>query len=68
MLIINEHHPRRALTQYLTRCNNAPPHRAPGQLPPARAHARPPEIDLAEHRARRRQVLSGLINKYQITA
>jgi len=68
MLIINEHHLRRVLTEYLTHYNTARPHRALGQLPPAQAHARPPEIDLAEHRVRRKQVLGGLINEYQIAA
>jgi putative transposase len=68
MLIINEHHLRRVLTEYLTHYNTARPHRALGQLPPAQAHAWPPEIDLAEHRARRKQVLGGLINEYQIAA
>ena len=68
MLIINEHHLRRVLTEYLTHYNTARPHRALGQLPSAQAHARPPEIDLAEHRVRRKQVLGGLINEYQIAA
>jgi putative transposase len=43
-------------------------HRALGQLAPAQAHARPPEINLAEHRIRRREVLGGLIREYQIAA
>jgi transposase InsO family protein len=68
LLIVNEHHLRRVLPDYL-RYNTARPHRTLGQLPPAQAHARPPKIDLAEHRVRRRQVLGGLINEYQqITA
>ena len=37
-----------------------------GQLAPAQAHARPPQINLAEHRIRRKQVLGGLMNEYQI--
>jgi hypothetical protein len=32
------------------------------------AHARPPQIDLTEHRVRRKQVLSGLTHEYQIAA
>jgi transposase len=68
LLIVNEHHLRRVLTDYLIHYNAARPHRALGQLPPARAHIRPPKIDLAEHRVRRRQVLGGLINEYQIAA
>jgi hypothetical protein len=39
-----------------------------GQLPPAQAHAQPPQIDLAEHRVHRKQILDGLINEYQIAA
>ncbi len=36
---------------------------------PARvAHARPPQINLAEHRIRRKQVLGGLTHEYQIAA
>jgi transposase InsO family protein len=68
MLIINEHHLRQVVTEYLTHYNTARPHRALDQLPPAQAHTRPPEIDLAEHRIRRRQALGGLINEYQIAA
>jgi putative transposase len=68
MLIVNEHHLRRVLTEYLTHYNTSRPHRALGQLPPAQAHARPAQIDLAEHRIRRKQVLGGLINEYQIAA
>jgi putative transposase len=57
---------RRVLTEYLTHYNTARPHRALSQLPPAQAHARPPRIDLAEHRVRRKQVLGGLTHEYQI--
>jgi hypothetical protein len=56
------------LTGYLQHYNAARPHRALGQLPPAQSHARPPQIDLAEHRVRRRQVLGGLTHEYQIAA
>lgn len=68
MLIVNEHHLRRVLTEYLTHSNTSRPHRTLGQLPPAQAHARPPDIDLAGHRARRKQVLGGLVNQYQVAA
>ncbi len=37
-----------------------------GQLAPAQAHARPPQINLAEHRIRRKQVSGDLMNEYQI--
>jgi putative transposase len=44
------------------------PGRALGQLAPAQAGARPQEINLAEHRIRRKQVLCGLTHEYQIAA
>jgi putative transposase len=68
LLIVNEHHLRWVLTEYLRHNNAARPHRALGQLAPAQAHARPPQINLAEHRIRRKQVLGGLTHEYQIAA
>ena len=68
VLIVNEHHLRRVLTEYLRHYNTARPHRALGQLAPAQAHTRPPEINLAEHRIHRKQVLGGLTHEYQIAA
>ena len=68
LLIVNEHHLRRVLTEYLLHYNTARPHRALGQVAPAQAHTRPPEINLAEHRIRRKQVLGGLTSEYQIAA
>ncbi len=68
LLIVNEHHLRRVLTEYLLHYNAARPHRALGQLAPAQAGTRPPEINLAEHRIRRKQVLGGLTHEYQIAA
>jgi putative transposase len=68
LLIVNEHHLRQVLTEYLQHYNAARPHRALGQLPPAQAHSQPPQIDLAEHRVRRKQVLGGLTHEYQIAA
>ena len=38
------------------------------QLPPAPADTRPPEINLAEYRIHRKQVLGGLTHEYQIAA
>jgi hypothetical protein len=67
-LNVNEHHLRQVLTEYLLHYNTARPHRALGQLPPAQAHKRPREINLADYRIRRKQVLGGLIHEYQITA
>ncbi len=68
LLILNEHHLRRVLTEYMAHYNAARPHRALGQLAPAQAHTRPPEINLAKHRIRRKQVLGGLTHEYQIAA
>ena len=67
-LIVNEHHLRRVLTEYLRHYNTARPHRALGQFAPAQAPTRPPQINLAEHRIRRKQVLGGLTSEYQIAA
>jgi putative transposase len=68
LLIVNEHHLRRVLNEYLLHYNTGRPHRSLGQLAPAQACARPPQINLAEQRIRRRQVLGGLIHEYQIAA
>jgi putative transposase len=68
LLIVSEHHLRRILAEYLIHYNTARPHRTLRQLPPAQAHARPPQIDLAEHRVRRKQILGGLTHEYQIAA
>jgi len=68
MLIINEQHLRQVLTEYLAHYNTARPHRALNQRPPAQAHTRPPQIDLAVHRVHRKQVLGGIISEYQIAA
>ncbi len=68
LLIVNEHHLRQVLTGYLRHYNTARPHRALGQLAPAQAHIRPSEINRAEHRIRRKQVLGGLTHEYQIAA
>ena len=45
--------------------NRARPHRALGQLAPAEAGTRPLEVNLAEHRIRRKQVLGGLTYAYE---
>jgi putative transposase len=69
LLIVNEHHLRQALTEYLAHYNAARPHRALGQLTPAQVDTRPPEpVDLAEHQIRRKQVLGGLTHEYYIAA
>ena len=67
LLIVNEQDLRRVLTEYLLHYNTARPHRALGQLTPAQAETCPPEpVNLAEHRIRRKQVLSGLTHEYYI--
>jgi putative transposase len=68
LLIVNEHHLRRVLTEYLLHYNTARPHRSLGQLAPAQAPTRTPEINLAEHRIRRKQVLGAVTHEYQIAA
>ena len=68
LLIVNEHHLRQVLTEYLPHYNTARPHQALGQLAPAQADTRPPQINLAEYRIRRKQVLGGLTHEYQIAA
>jgi len=68
LLIVNEHHLRQVLTEYLRHYNTARPHRALGQLAPVQADTRPPEINLAEFRIRRKQVLGGLTHECQIAA
>jgi putative transposase len=68
LLIVSEHHLRQVLTEYLVHYNTARPHRSLGQLAPDQAHTWPPQINLAEHRIRRKQVLGGLTSEYHIAA
>ena len=68
VLIADERHLRGVLVEYLRHYNTAQPHRALGQLAPAQAGSRSPEINLAHHRIRRKQVLGGLTHEYQIAA
>jgi putative transposase len=69
LLIVDEHHLRRVLTEYLRHYNAARQHRALGQLTPAQAGTQPPEpIDLADHRIRRKQVLGGFTHEYYVAA
>jgi hypothetical protein len=56
------------LTRCLLGCLQHRPHRALGQLVPAQTGTRPPEINLAEHRIHRKQILGGLTHEYQIAA
>jgi putative transposase len=68
LLIVDEHHLRQVLVEYLRHYNAARPHRALDQIAPAQVGARPQEINLAEHRIRRKQVLGGFTHEYQIAA
>ena len=69
LLIVNEHHLRRVLTEYLRHYNTARPHCALGQLTPAQTDTRPPEpINLADQRIRRKQILGGLTHEYYVAA
>ena len=69
LLIVNEHHLRQVLTEYLRHYDTARPHRALGQLTPAQADSQPPEpVNLADHRIRRKRVLGGLTCEYYIAA
>ena len=58
LLIVSEYHLRQVLTDYLVHYNTARLHRILGQLAPDQAHTWPPQINLAEHRIRRKPVLS----------
>jgi transposase InsO family protein len=69
LLIVNEHHLRQVLTEYLIHNNTARPHRSLGQLTPAQVDRQPPElINLADHRVRGKQVLGGLNSEYYVAA
>ena len=68
LLIVNEHHLRRVLTEYLRHYNTARPHRALGQLAPAQADTRPPEDQPRRVPDPPKQVLGGLTHEYQIAA
>ena len=69
LLIVNEHHLRQVLTEYLRHYNSGRPHRALGQHTPAQADTSPPKpVNLAEHRIHRKQVLGGLTHEYYIAA
>jgi transposase InsO family protein len=69
ILIVNERHLRRILTDYLHHFNAARPHRALAQLAPAQAETQPPHvINLADHQIHRRPILDGLTSEYHIAA
>ena len=64
LLIVNEHHLREVLTEYLLHHNAARPHRALGQLTPAQADTPATRAD----QPRRAQVRGGLSHEYQTAA
>ena len=69
LLIIDEQHLHRVLTEYLMHYNTARPHRSLSQLTPDQAETCPPEpVNLAEHRIHRKQVLGGLTHEYYVAA
>ena len=69
LLIVNEHHLRQVLAEYLPHYNTGRPHRALGQLTPAQADTQPPEpVNVAGHPIRREQVLGGLTHEYYVAA
>jgi transposase InsO family protein len=69
VLVVNERHLRRILTDYLHHFNAARPHRTLAQLTPAQAETNPPQvIDLASYQVRRRVILNGLTSEYQFAA
>jgi transposase InsO family protein len=69
LLIVNEQHLHRVLTEYLPHYNTARPHRSLARLTPAQAGTCPPEpVNLAEQRIGRKQVLSGLTHEYYVAA
>ncbi len=56
-------------SEYLAHYSTARPHRSPGQLTPAQAETCPPaQVNLAEHRIHRKQVLGGLTHEYYVAA
>jgi transposase InsO family protein len=69
ILIVNERHLRRVLTVYLHHFNAARPHQALAQLTPAQVETKPPQaINLANYQIRRKPILDGLTNEYQLAA
>ena len=69
ILIVNERHLRRILTDYLHHFNAARPHQALAQLTPTQAETQPPHVtNLASHQVRRRPILDGLTSEYYIAA
>jgi hypothetical protein len=69
LLIVDEQHLRRVLTEYLRHYNTARPHRSLGQFTPAQTDRQPPDpVNLTDHRIHRKQILGGLTYEYYIAA
>ena len=67
LLIVNQQHLRRVLTEYLMQHKTARPHRALGHVSTAQPEARSPEpFNLAEVRICRKQILDRLIHEYHV--
>jgi putative transposase len=65
ILIFGERHLRTVLAQYRAHYNGRRPHRALSLVPPRPDHPAP---DLEQQRIRRRPILAGLINEYELAA
>ena len=66
---MNERHLRGILTVYLHHVNAARPHRTLAQLAPAQAETSHSQaINLANFQIRRKPILDGLANAYQLAA
>ncbi len=70
MLIYNEAHAVKVLTEYIQHYNGHRPHQSRRQLPPDSAEPPAPATatGLQAHRIRRRSILGGLIKEYQRAA
>jgi hypothetical protein len=69
LLIFNEHHLHRVLTEYLLHYNTARPRRSLAHITPAQADSQPLEpANLTNHRICRKQILGGLTHEYYIAA
>ncbi|MFE5587005.1 integrase core domain-containing protein [Kitasatospora sp. NPDC056531] len=68
MLIFNQRHLRTVLERYAEHYNGRRPHRGQQLRPPRPDRPTAPIADLTQERIRRRPVLGGLINEYEMTA
>jgi putative transposase len=68
VLVLNEAHARRVLTEYQDHHNGHRPHRARDQRPPDALEQPAPVQDLECRRLLRTRVLGGIINEYRYVA